>query len=336
MGRVSIKDIARRAGVCIGTVSRVVNNLDRVHPQTRARIEAIIRETGYRPSSSGRALVSGKTRNILVVLHNIADPYCAALSREFSREWHARGYQMLLGDSNFDPALEREHVLKARDGGIDGLIVSPCPPLRTNTAIYRQMVRERFPFIAIDNRLGGVKTNCVKYNDVKAATMAVEHLAGRGHREIAFLFARPEFQTIRDRTRGFTLALQRLGLPRREEFLALLPGSPLEASAAILRLMRHKRRPTAILAENEIMALICMNTVLQDGIRVPDDLAIIAVGDTLSPSFLPIPLTTINLRHDHLCRIAVERLSHQMESPSPDRSPRVETVEPDLVLRAST
>lgn len=334
MARTSIKDIARRAGVCIGTVSRVINNLDRVHPKTRARILALIEQTGYRPSSRGRALVSGRTRNILVVVHDIADPYCAALSKTFSREWHARGYRMLLGDSNCNPALEREHLLRARDGSVDGLVVSPCPGERSNAALYRQMMKDHFPFVAIDNRIAGVKTDCVKYDDAKAGSLAVDHLVARGHKHIAFLHSKIAFQTVRDRIRGFTQALRRHNLPLREAFLAPLPTGLPEADAAIRALMGRNPRPTAVIAENEIMALLCMNIVLQAGLKVPADLSIVSIGDTLPDIFQPFPLTTVALHHDVLCRLAVTQLHRQIEAAS-TRQPVVQIIKPDLIRRVS-
>jgi len=255
MSRVSINDIARRAGVCIGTVSRVINNLDRVHPKTRERILKIIEITGYRPSPAGRALVSGKTRNVLVVLHDISDPYCAAISKRFSRHWHDLGYKMLLADSNYDPGLEREHLTYARHGSVDGLIVVPVPG-RTNNAIYREILKAGLPFVAIDNRVEGVKTNCVKYDDIAAAVMAVEYLAGIGHRRIAFVHSRTRFQTVRDRLTGYQETVRRLKLSLKENFQTPFSNDPDEAAEAVRKLMSGKPAPTALVAENETMAMV--------------------------------------------------------------------------------
>jgi len=335
MSRISIKDIAKRAGVCIGTVSRVINNMDRVHPETREKIKKLIEETGYRPNSAGRALVSGRTRNVLVVVHNIADPYCAAISKCFSRLWHELGYKMLLGDSNYDPALELEHLARARDGSVDGLIVSPIPG-RDNNAIYRDMIKSGFPFVAIDNRVEAVRTNCVKYDDNAASTIAIEYLATKDHKNIAFMQSRPEFQTVKDRLTGYRETIERLKLPLKDDFQTPLSTVLTATSNAIRKLFRQKPAPTAILAENEIMAMVCMNTLLQAGYKIPHDVAVIGIGDTLTDHFVPIPMTTVSLRQDLMCQEAVTMLKMLIDNPGTRKQPPIgEIIQPKLIIRTS-
>ncbi len=335
MKKISIKDIARKAGVCIGTVSRVINNLDRVHPATRRKIQKLISQTGYRPSSAGRALVSGRTHNILVVLHNIADPYCAALSKIFSQRWHSLGYKMLLGDSNHDVEMEREHLVRAREGSVDGLLISPIPG-RSNKNAYLDMAKTGLPFVAIDNQISGLETYCVKYDDSAAASIAVDYLAGKGHEQIAFAYSWTDFQTVKDRQAGYIATLNRLGLPARSNFHSPLSTMRCEAAEAILKLMKSRIAPTALLAENEIMALVCMNTLIQAGFKIPQDIALIAIGDTLADHFSPIPLTTVSLRHDLMCHKAVETLHNMIENPKAAKQPAVqEIIKPELIIRAS-
>src|SRR5665647_1046244 len=105
MNRTTIHDIAKQAGVCIATVSRVINNKDNVLPQTRRRILDLIDRTGYRPNAMGRGLVLRRSQNILLEHFNIADPYCVALAEGISSHCQAIGYRMLLADCRFDPAL---------------------------------------------------------------------------------------------------------------------------------------------------------------------------------------------------------------------------------------
>jgi len=335
MSKISIKDIARKADVCIGTVSRVINNLDRVHPETREKVQRIIKQTGYRPSAAGRTLVSGRTNNILVVLHNIADPYCAAISKIFSSRWHNLGYKMLLGDSNYDHALEREHLARALDGSVDGLLVSPIPG-RRNTALFRDLIKSSLPFVAIDNRIENVTSNCVKYDDYNAASVAVEYLAKKGHRHIAFMQSRPDFQTVKDRQTGYIETLALVKLPVKRQSYSPLPPTQHEMASALLKLMNQKPAPTALLAENEIMAMVCMNTLLQDGYKIPQDMAVVAIGDTLPEHFSPVPLTTVSLRHDQMCEKAVSMLKRLIDNPkSSKQSPIREIIQPALIIRAS-
>jgi LacI family transcriptional regulator len=335
MSRLSIKDIAQRADVCIGTVSRVINNLDRVHPETREKILKIIKDTGYRPSTLGRALVSGKTRNVLVALHDFTDPYCAVLSKHFSRLWHELDFRMLIGDADNNAALEREFLARAQDGSVDGLIISPIPG-RNNTLIYREMIKKGRPLVTIDSRIEGVKTNCILYDDYAAACMAVEHLAAKGHRHIAFMHWRPDYQTVKDRLRGYRETLRRLNLDPDGSFQEPLPSLQSELTEAIRTVLRNQPATTALVTENEMVAMICINTLLQAGYRVPQDIAVVAIGDTLANHFTPVPLSTVSLRHDLMCQKAVERLHHLIGETQSAKNPITEeTIKPELIIRAS-
>ena len=142
MAALTIEDIARKAGVCIGTVSRVLNNKDRVHPKTRERIERIIEQTGYRPSAMGRGLVTRRSHNIMLLVHNLADPHCIRLAKNLSRLCRTKGLKLLVGDSDYDPAIEAECLRMLRDGSVDGLVVSPLAGSK-NLALYRKLADAR-------------------------------------------------------------------------------------------------------------------------------------------------------------------------------------------------
>ena len=179
----TIHDIARQAGVCIGTVSRVLNNKDRVHPRTRERIRCIIEQTGYQPSAMGRGLVTRRSHNVMLLVHNIADPHCIGLAKHLSRLCRARGYRLLVGDSDYEPALEAECLRDVHDGSADGLLVSPLPGAHS-LPLFRKLTDARFPMFPLMNAVPGTRIPCVKYDDLGAGRLATVFLPGRGHRRI--------------------------------------------------------------------------------------------------------------------------------------------------------
>ncbi len=169
MKNITIHEIAEMAGVCIGTVSRVINNKDKVHPQTREKILKLIEQTGYRPSALGQGLRSRCSRCLLLQVPNIADPYSASVAKTISFHCRAAGYKMFLGDSDYDPQTEASYLHRLRDGGVDGLIISPLAGGKNNRLIAA-LVRDGFPVVAMDNPLPGVQVNSVRYDDYAGAS----------------------------------------------------------------------------------------------------------------------------------------------------------------------
>jgi LacI family transcriptional regulator len=318
---VTIRDIARQAGVCIGTVSRVINDKDKVHPETREQIKALIAKSGYRPSAVGRALALRRTRTILLQVTNVADPYYARLSKLVTAACHARGYNMILRDADYDPAAEAETLRRCRDGAVDGLLLSPLSGT-DNLPRFREVVRSGFPVVLIDNDVPGSGAHCVKYDDRAVTAMAVERLAARGHRRIAFLAWHREFPTVQDRIRGWRETLRRRRLPAGDDLLVTLPADFRAADAGWLETrLREKPAPTALLGENEIVSAVCLNALVRLGKRVPEDVAVIGVGDALIDPLLPVPMTTISLGQEEACRTAVGLLLDLIENPSRRRAP---------------
>src|SRR6478735_7572151 len=180
-GAMTIQDVAREAGVCIGTVSRVINGKDRVNPQTRERIQQIIDRLGYRPSAMGRGLVTRRSHNIMALTHNIADPFCVSLVKRFGSLCRQHGYKLLVGDSDYDPEIEAECLGMMRDGSVDGLIVTPFSGHR-NLPLFRSLAASGFPLVAVAGELPDCPIPCVKFDDRLAGRLATDYLLDQGHR----------------------------------------------------------------------------------------------------------------------------------------------------------
>jgi DNA-binding LacI/PurR family transcriptional regulator len=336
MGKTTIREIAEKAGVCIATVSRVLNQKDNVLPETRQKILALIERTGYRPNAMGRGLVLRRSRNIVLAHFSIADPYCVALSESVSSRCHELGYRMLLADCRCDAALEAEHLARVRDGSADGMIVSPLP-IRDNIPVFRELAQSGFPVVVIDNAAPTVKMHCVKYDDVAAGAMAMDYLFAKGHRRIAFLQREHAFHTVEDRRRSFFESHRKRGVPVTPDCVVTMPYSFCDWDPSQLeRLLALPGRPTAILTENEIVAVACMNILLRRSIRIPEDVAVMAIGDALLDSLVPVPMTTISLHPERAALHAVDLLAKLIETPPPRRpKPRTYVQKPSLVVRQS-
>ena len=332
----TIHDIAEMAGVCIGTVSRVINNKDRVHPETRRRIAALIAKTGYRPSAMARGLVLNRSHNILLGVHDIADPYCSTIAKLASRKSRKHGYSVVLGDWNNDHAVEADYLQRVPDGRVDGLIVSPLPGEK-NGRWYTELVRANFPVVALDNLAPTVDLNSVTYDDAAIGRMAVGYLVQKGHRRIAFLLTGPQFRTVQGRYKGYVEGHEAAGIPVDRGYLLTAPRSLATWKTLTLApLFRLPKPPTAIVTENEMTASSCINLLLRMGKRIPADIAVMAIGDVLAESAVPLPLTVIPLRHEEAIHRAVDSLLELIEDPELRRKPPRHYVQkPKLIVRES-
>lgn len=336
MGKaITIEDVARMADVCIGTVSRVINSQDRVHPKTRERILQIIRKTGYRPSAMGRALVLGRSQSIMLLLHNIADPHCTSLAKQISRNCRTAGYKMLVGDSDYNEAIEAECLQVVLDRSVDGLIISPVAG-RGNLALFRELDEAGFPVVSVMDPVPGSKIPCVKYDDVGAARMAVDYLLGAGHRNILFAGWHVEFQTVMDRYKGYVESHAAGNTPVRPELRMTLPKLLAQAGDSLAAAFALKPPPTAILAENEIVGLCCLNILSSMRRRVPEDVALIAFGDHAPEGSAALPMTSVSMGEKELGDRTLEILLEQMTQRGRPRNRRmVETLRPKLIFRKS-
>lgn len=333
----TIRDVARKAGVCIGTVSRVINNKDRVDPETRARIQALIQEMGYQPSALGRNLALRRTHAILLSVFNIADPYCAQLLKDITRHCREHHYGTLLSDADYDPALEADGLRRLLDGRVDGAIVTPVPTTG-NAPYFKRLIAASFPLVLMDNRVPGVKAHCVKYDDAGGTSTAMEYLFGKGHQRIGFFGCHLHFNTVRDRYAAFVKSHQERGIDGWEERSLAQEGGPASGQVAerLAEVLRSPEPPTAILAENELMATTCIHALHAQVRRVPQDVAVLSFGGATSPALAPMPLTSISLHPEKAAEEAVHLLLDLVAHPERRKAtPRTVVVKPELVLGES-
>jgi DNA-binding LacI/PurR family transcriptional regulator len=333
----TMADIARMAGVSIGTVSRVINNKDKVHPKTRERIQTLIREVGYRPSAVAQSLASRVTSNIMLVVPNVADDYFGKMTQHISDLCHQYNKRVLLGVSNLDPKIEADYLKRIGDRVVDGIVISSLQA-DENAGCFLDLIRQGFPLVHIDGDCRNVRTNTVKYDDVAGARLAMEHLLERGHRRIAFCAATMGFQSVQDRFAGYRDSLWRAGCAF-DEALVFSSGGGLAAwdGGRLRDTLDSGDPPTAILAENDVMAISCMNLIRASGGRVPEDVAVVGFNNTYPPYLAEKPLTTVALPLREACRVAIELLLDLIKDRDlTQHAPTVRVLQPELVIGKTT
>jgi LacI family transcriptional regulator len=326
-GRMTIKDVARRAGVAVGTVSHHLNDSAPVAAGTARRIEAAIADLDYRVDLGARSLRSRRTHSVGLVLPNISNPFYAELARAVEHALWARGYQTLLCDASEDPARERAHVATLEDRRVDGMVVIRSGPGRRPGAPHRHgppvvhldRALAGQPSVTTDNRLGG--------------ELAARHLLGLGHRRIGVLVGEPRMGNVRLRLQGFTRALRDQGLAFDPGLVRTGPQS-IALGRAVADLLRETPTPTAVFATNDVVAIGAWRMLLELGVRIPQELSLVGFDDIEMSGLLVPPLTTVRQDTGRMGQEAAELLLELLHGRAPRRTATL--IEPELVIRGST
>lgn len=309
---VTIRDVSALAGVSMSTVSHVINNTRPVSEAARQRVLAAIRETGYTPNSVARSLKTAATRTIGLVVGDIANPYYTAVAHALETRARAAGYSVVLSDSDDDPRHEAEMLRVLAERRVDGLVLAASSYSEAGALDY---LRQRaIPVVQIDRIIDENYDYVVAQN--KAATHElVTHLCALGHRDIAMLAGLPGLSTSRERVAGFHEALRDSGIDP-DPGLIQLGGSRIEpARIATLALLDQEPRPTAIVAGNNQMALGAMKALRERGVRVPQDVALVAFDDFEWADLFQPRLTTIAQPCEGIGQHAVELLLDRIHDP---------------------
>ncbi|TMC42039.1 MAG: LacI family transcriptional regulator [Chloroflexi bacterium] len=330
---VTLKELGARARVHPSTVSRVANNDPslRIAPLTRQRIEALLRETEYRPNGVARGLKLRQTLVLAVVIPDITNPFFAALFRGVEDGASPRGYNVLLCNTDGSPQRQRSHLQSLHARRVDGVILASSF-LKDPTV--RWLRHQRIPYVLVNRFSDEDHDPFVGSDDLVGARLATAHLAELGHRRIGHLAGKPTVSTGVLRRRGYLAALTEHGLapdPR----LVVESGYTEEGGArAAARLMALDERPTAIFAVTDMTAVGAFGAARRMGLRVPEDMAIVGYNDIPLASRMMPALTTVHVPIHDFGSVAARLLLDQIETGEPSR--RRVIFNPELIVRGST
>jgi DNA-binding LacI/PurR family transcriptional regulator len=287
---VTISDVAARAGVGAGTVSRVLNGSPQVSETTRERVLATIDELGYRPNPLAQGLSRGRCRTLGVVIPYFTTPSPVERLRGVAAALDGSQYDLVI--FNVETVAHRDDFLGTltRRDRADGLLLVSFPP---PPAALGRILDAGVPVVAIDSRIEGVPA--VVIDDVEGGRLATRHLVGLGHQRIAFIGGDPDdplgFTSAADRERGFREVMADAGLPVDESLVRHGTHAREVALAITTELLRAPEPPTAIFATADIQAIGVLEAARTLGVRVPDDLSVIGFDDIELAAY--VGLTTV-------------------------------------------
>lgn len=329
---VTIRDVARQAGVSVATVSRVFSNKAPVREETRQKILAVAAELRYSPHWVARSLTTERTETIGVLLPDIHGEFFSELIRGIDLAARRRGYHLLVSSSHSERS-EVETVLRTIRGRVDGLILM-SPDLDAESLAAH--LPPRLPTICLNGR-GNDLLPAISIDNYGGAYAMVGHLAGLGHRRIALLGGPRSNFDARERQRGYRAALADAGAAAEPELELHGDFSEESGYRCGWRIARLAQLPGAVFAANDTMAIGCLGAFREAGLAVPGRIAVAGFDDIPIARFTSPPLSTVRVPIDTLGHRAFDRLLQAMSSRTrlSDGAPANETLATELVIRES-
>ncbi|MGB8260680.1 MAG: LacI family DNA-binding transcriptional regulator [Terracidiphilus sp.] len=333
---VRLKDIALELGLSTVTISKVLRNHPDISDATRQRVLRRMEELNYLPNFAARALVTGHTWTIGLVVPDLLHPFFAQIAKAISAGIRQHGYSLILASSEEDPKLEQREIEQLLARRVDVLLVASA---QASPAGFRTIAERGVPLILIDRCFAGFGANFVGVDDETVGLVATRHLIDQGCTRIAHIRG-PETSTAVGRLNGYRKALAEKGRKPLPGHVVSIGASGDDRGepggyAATRKLLALKQRPDGIFCFNDPVALGAMRAIFEAGLRIPNDVAVVGCGNVLHLDLLRVPLTSVDQESSAIGSHAAE-LALSLVKGNGAVQPRTMLFTPRLVARAST
>ncbi len=284
----TIRDVARRAGVGVATVSRVLNNSGYVSSGTRARVLQAVEELGYVPNRLARGLRSKRTQTLGLVLTDITNPFWTTVARGVEDAASAKGFSVILCNTDESPEKEIAYVGLLLQKQIDGFLLVPA---RNTTESVEMVLARHVPLVVLDRRIP-MTVDTVRCDSEGGAYALTRHLLDLGHRRIAVLGGPAQVSTAADRVEGYRRALDEAGVPFDPRLVAYSAFTQESGEAMACQMLESQPRPTALFAVNNFIAIGALRALRRMGLAVPKECSLVGFDD-LPSALVPDPFLTV-------------------------------------------
>ncbi|MCR8843233.1 LacI family transcriptional regulator [Paenibacillus sp. SC116] len=275
----TIYDIAKQANVSAMTVSRVINNTGRVSEKTRTKVKQVMEEMHYIPNSVARCLVTQESKVLSLLITDISNPFFTMMARGAEDMAHKYGYRLMFGNSDENLDKERQYVEMILSMRVDGVLFAPSNDMSIEH--LRWLERQNVPFVLLDREVPGIACDTVLGDSRKGAQRLVRELIKRGHRRIALVNGLENVSTARERRLGYEDALVEAGLPIEENYMmsSSYVHDKQQFTLSHWLQVEPDKRPTAIFAANNMLAMSVLNKLEEEGVKVPEQISVASYDD---------------------------------------------------------
>lgn len=333
---VRMKDIADDLGVSVVTVSKVLRDHPDIAAETRRRVLKRMRELNYQPNFAARALVTGRTWTLGLVVPDLLHPFFAEIAKAISLEARKHGYSLLISSSDEEPELEVQEIKQLLARRVDVILIASA---QWSVDCFRMIEEHKTPYVLIDRRFQGLNANFVGVDDEAVGAIATSHLIEQGCKRIAHIRG-PEVSTAVGRLEGYKRVLASYNLSPLPGHIVCLGTSGDHRGErggyeAARKLLAAKPVPDGIFCFNDPSALGAMRAILDAGLRIPEDVAVVGCGNLSYSDFLRVPLSSVDQGSENIGKFTAELALKITRQKEPSR-PVTQLIAPQVVVRASS
>ena len=289
---VTIKDIAKAAGVSVATVSRVINDNYPVSKEARERVQQVMQELHYRPNAIAQSLRSNRSNMIGLIVADLSNQFFMKVAKGLEKSVAAKGYNLVVASSDGRPEKERKLIRAMNDKRLDALCIASVD---SEADTINDVIRSGMPIVLVDRVLNDVNTSQVCWNDEQSAEQLTKLLLANNHRRIAVVNVTLSHSVGRNRLAGFKKAMQEAQISLPKSYISPSNFSAEDAYRYVLRVMKQKSRPTALLCCNNVMAEGALRAIGELGLKIYDDVSLVAFGSQDWNKYLMPKITSIEM-----------------------------------------
>jgi LacI family transcriptional regulator len=333
--KLTIREIAKMAGVSPATVSKIMNNYSGISAATKVKVMNVIESTGYQPTFSAKSLATKKS-NLIGLIYagkinvELNHPFFNEVVNAFKKTVGSMGYDILIfSNEKFKKELGEDYLARARHYQVDGCLIIAGEEIES--AVY-ELDQSEIPCVGVDIELKGPKSSYVLTDNHKVSANVIEHLYLNSVREIGYIGGIKNSPISKVRTEGFLNSMNQFGLPIVEDWIQFGDFHEKSGYEAMKRILAHKPYPKAVFAASDMMALGAMDAIREQGLQIPGDVALIGCDDIEACRYSHPKLTTVKQDKEKLGKLAAYML---MDLINGDPEPRSVLVDPELIIRES-
>ncbi len=316
--KLTIRDVAAAAGVSHQTVSRVINDRPDVAEETRRRVWQVIEELGYQPSAVARGLASKRTYTLGLITADFSDYFFTQVIVGAEAAARRYGYWFMLCSTERNPADEPEYMRLLTERQVDGILFARPSTERDDRHII-SLIRQGVPLVTTAYHVPGERLTVVDVDNVDGGLKAAQCLIDAGHHQIGMITGPPDWKSVKDRTEGYKIALEKAGIPFDGSLVEHGDWSYGSGYEAMGRLLEKFPGLPALFIQNDQMAIGAMQALREAGRRVPEDVSIVGYDDIPAAAYCHPPLTTIRQPMQRVGEMATQKLIELIDNPDAER-----------------
>ncbi len=335
MKPITLKDIAKHAGVHPSTVSKILRGKENIQisDETRNKVQKIARDLDYHPNQMAQAFRLKKTFTIALIIPEISNSFFSGIARAIEEESYRAGYNLVVCNTDENSEKEEKYIKNFISRGVDGFIIAPAQQSSTN---IKNLMKRKIPFVLVDRSFSSLQTNAVVSDNEISAYKSVKYLSELGHKRIGFIRGKNELSTIQLRLKGYLNAIKQFNLDQDPDLICgngFTVESGIESANEVLSL---EKPPTALIVSGNMLSIGTIKAIMEKGLRIPEDISIIGYVDDTWASCAITPLTVISHQLDYIGKKSINLLLEQINSGDKDFPVSKVEIETKLIIRKST